>query len=141
MGKSTVAVNLAYALLGMGARVGIFDADVYGPSLPTMVSPELRVLQMVRLSSVNLQPLRQNALLQMTRDVGSSHWEWATTRPASEWESSASICNGLGVPRRTRAPGELNFFHPSMEHRQPTAIFSDPAKPRRLGFGSHGENL
>lgn len=30
----------------MGAKVGIFDADVYGPSLPTMISPEIRVLQM-----------------------------------------------------------------------------------------------
>lgn len=47
MGKSTVAVNLAYTLAGMGARVGIFDADVYGPSLPTMVSPENRLLEMV----------------------------------------------------------------------------------------------
>eukprot|EP00884_Botryococcus_braunii_P023441 jgi/Botrbrau1/9781/Bobra.85_1s0025.1 len=30
----------------MGGKVGIFDADVYGPSLPTMVSPEERVLRM-----------------------------------------------------------------------------------------------
>lgn len=54
VGKSTVAVNLAYTLAGMGARVGIFDADVYGPSLPTMVSPENRLLEMVTIQRFNL---------------------------------------------------------------------------------------
>ena len=56
VGKSTVAANLAVALAAAGHRVGLLDADVYGPSLPIMfgtdarptATPEKRILPLER---------------------------------------------------------------------------------------------
>ena len=55
VGKSTTAVNLALALAGEGARVGLLDADVYGPSVPTMLglsgrpdSPDGKMIEPMR---------------------------------------------------------------------------------------------
>ena len=45
VGKSTVAVNLATALMLEGSRVGLLDVDIHGPSVPTMLGLENETLQ------------------------------------------------------------------------------------------------
>ena len=64
VGKSTVAVNLALAWAAQGARVGILDADIYGPSLPLMLGlggrrPELA-------GGKRIRPLENHGLAAMS---------------------------------------------------------------------------
>jgi ATP-binding protein involved in chromosome partitioning len=61
VGKSTVAVNLAVALAQQGLRVGLLDADIYGPSLPRMLGlarkPEVRGDKMIPLEAWGLKAM------------------------------------------------------------------------------------
>jgi ATP-binding protein involved in chromosome partitioning len=43
VGKSTIAVNVAVVLAQSGARVGLLDADIYGPNIPTMMGVQTQV--------------------------------------------------------------------------------------------------
>ncbi len=63
VGKSTTAVNLALSLKKLGLQVGIFDIDIYGPSIPTMLGidekPEL-------LENKQITPLKNHGVVSMS---------------------------------------------------------------------------
>jgi len=63
VGKSTTAVNLALALAAEGAQVGILDADIYGPSQPTMLGVRGRPETIVENT---LEPLKGHGLQVMS---------------------------------------------------------------------------
>ncbi len=62
VGKTTVAINLAYALLRAGARVGLLDADIYGPNVPVMLGLRERPGQ----RDGRMLPLRKGELAVMS---------------------------------------------------------------------------
>jgi len=91
VGKSTIAVNLALGLSKLGKRVGLLDADIYGPSIPRMLGiakkPEARGKKLLPMENWGIRtmsigflvdeaapviwrgPMVQSALTQMMMDV------------------------------------------------------------------------
>ncbi|GAB0119529.1 Mrp/NBP35 family ATP-binding protein [Acidisoma sp. 7E03] len=68
VGKSTVSVNLAVALARRGLRVGLMDADIYGPSLPRMLGksgrPEVRENRLIPVQAWGLAAMSMGFLVE-----------------------------------------------------------------------------
>ena len=102
VGKSTVSVNLAIALAQKGYRVGILDADVYGPNVP-------------RLTNTDLEKIRWNDENQIipSENYGIKIMSVALTTPTSDtplvWRSSVAV-SALIQFLEDVAWGELDFM-------------------------------
>jgi ATP-binding protein involved in chromosome partitioning len=98
VGKSTVAVNLALALAAEGARAGILDADVYGPSQPTMLgsrakptSPDGR--RMHPIQALGLQAMSLGFLIE--QDAQPAIWRGPMATQALWQMLSETLWEGL----------------------------------------------
>ena len=76
VGKSTVAVNLALALAEKGFKVGLMDADVYGPSIPTMmgVKQQPRITEKKKLIPINQHDISLMSIGFMVEDEQAMIW-------------------------------------------------------------------
>ncbi|MQA89859.1 MAG: P-loop NTPase [Gemmatimonas sp.] len=66
VGKSTIAVNLASALAGEGHRVGLLDADIYGPNVPMMLGEKRRPTVTGAKGSEKIEPLLAHGIRVMS---------------------------------------------------------------------------
>ena len=77
VGKSTVSANLAVALAALGVKVGLVDADIYGPSQPRLLSSE------------GQKPLAEDSRMIPIRGAGGVPTGSCRTRPPPEPASAS----------------------------------------------------
>ena len=134
VGKSTTAVNLALALSAEGAKVGILDADIYGPSQPRMLGitgkPEskdgstLEPMNSYHLQAMSIGflideetpmiwrgPMVTQALEQLLNDTNWASWiTWSSTcrrapaTPSSPWRRRCRLPAPSSSPRPRTSP-------------------------------------
>lgn len=90
VGKSTVAVNLAYALAARGGRVGLLDLDLYGPSLPILVRPDDCTIRRSPLGVGLVYPIEHRGVKLLSLGFVNTH----SGVPGSGPENGAAIMKG-----------------------------------------------
>jgi hypothetical protein len=159
VGKSTTAVNLALGLRALGLTVGILDADIYGPSLPTLLGlrgkprmgADRKLLPMeafgLKAMSMGLLvdaetamvwrgPMVMSAITQMLAEVdwGRSTCCWSTCRPAPatrSWPSRRAPACRRG--HRLDPAGPVADRRAPRHHHVPQGRRADPRRGREHG--------
>ena len=104
VGKSTVAVNLAVALARLGYRVGLLDADIFGPSIPKMMGVENEKIYSLHKDGRDLiLPLEKYGVLMLS--IGF----FVAPTTATLWRGGMA-CNALKQLIADADWGELDYF-------------------------------
>ena len=90
VGKSTIAANLAYALVNAGVRVGLLDVDVYGPSLPILIQPDDSTVRRSPLGKSMVMPIQHRGLKMLSLGFVSPD----SGVPGSGFSGSAAVMRG-----------------------------------------------
>ena len=101
VGKSTVSTNLAIALSRNGLNVGLADADIYGPSLPTMMNIQGQPIanedkKIVPLEAYGIQCISMGFLSQRRRpSFGGVPWSWEPSSVCMKWPTDLMYLDDL----------------------------------------------